>query len=276
MKPTNIFSNRAKIVSRRWHLVLWIVTGLLIALPAWGQGTPPDYNDDGAIDFCDAAVFVSDFMSGNLRSDLNNDGDVNIMDVNEFLSVYCDGPDKTAVNGTATIGAYFDTAGLGNELVNVPANTLVEFYVVAHGVEDLDGIGGYTFRVTENSSAVIASDAPPAGFFDVGSGSAPIDDNTGMHCTLASDVTCLGPAGSIVLNTYSLLFLGVDTTIEVVGLNDCSAPSASPSYVSCGIDGVPCDWTYFTYGPTNGQAFVTSEPVGVETESWSAVKALYR
>jgi hypothetical protein len=269
MKPTNIAFACTKQTIRVWLRISLIAIVVAMALPAWAA---PDVNGDGSVDFCDGVVFTADFFSNNLRSDFNNDGVVNLSDAAILAAVYCSGPAQSVVPGAATIGVYFDAAGTITQLVNVPASTSVTFYVVAHGVTDPAGMGGYTFQVTENSSAIITSDAPPPGFL-ANPGHSPAPDG---KCALGSDTTCLGPAGPIVLNTYTLMFLGVDTTVEVVGLNDCSAPSASPSYVSCGVAGVPCDWTYFAYGASNGQAFITSQPVGVETESWSAVKAQYR
>ena len=275
MNPTHIDFTGSKHAIRRWMLISLIVGGVLIALPTWVLGTPPDFNDDGAVDFCDAITFSSIFYMNDLRADLNGDGVVDAVDILLFAQAMCTGPSKTAVNGTATIGVYFDTAGLNDSLVNVPANTLVTFYVVAHGVTEVNGIGGYTFRVAENSTSTIVDDAPPAGFIYGGSDAA---DNPGvdMGCAIGTATDCPGPGSSIVLNTYTLYFTGDDTTMEVVGLNDCAAPSVSPSYVSCGVEGVPCDWTYFSYGATNGRAFITSGPVAAEAQSWSTVKALYR
>lgn len=275
MKPTNIANARAKQTIRVWLRISLIAGVLALSLPAWA-GT--DLNGDGSVDFCDSVVFASDLYSNNLRSDFNSDGIVNLEDTAILLAAYCTGPDQTVVPGTATIGVYFDAAGTITKKVNVPASTIVTFYVVAHGVTDVAGTGGYTFKVNEeltdkvnvDSADILLNDAPPAGF--IGFGNVPADG----ECILGSYTDCLGPADTIVLNTYTLLFQGLDTTLSVVGLNDCSAPSESPSYVSCGDDGVPCDWTYFDYGVSNGQAFITSKPVGVEAESWSAVKAHYR
>lgn len=275
MNPTHIDFTRTKQAIRRWKLITLIVGGVLIALPTMVLAAPPDYNDDGAVDFCDAIVFGSIFYMNDPRADLNDDGDFDILDINILINSMCTGPPKTAVDGTATIGVYFDTAGLNNSLVNVSANTEVTFYVVAHGVTDVNGIGGFTFKVTENSTAAILTDAPPPGFDYVGV-HGPISGDGYKGCGLGTTTDCLGPASSIVLNTYTMFFFGEDTTIEVVGLDHCAAPSVSPSYVSCGVEGDPCDWTYFTYGETNGQAFVTTEPVAVDAQSWSRVKALYR
>lgn len=269
MKPTHIAFARTKQTVRVWLRISLIIGAVALALPAWAA---PDVNGDGSVDFCDGVVFAADLFSNNLRSDFNNDGVVNLSDTAILLGVYCSGPPQSVVPGNATIGVYFDAAGTITQLVNVPASTPVTFYVVAHGVTDPAGMGGYTFQVTENSTAIITGDTPPAGFL-ANPGHVASPDG---KCALGSDTTCLGPASSIVLNTYTLMFFGVDTTLEVVGLNDCSAPSASPSYVSCGVAGVPCDWTYFAYGPSNGRAFITSQPVGLENASWSAVKAQYR
>ena len=67
----------------------------------------------------------------------------------------------------------------------------------------------------------------------------------------------------------------IDTTIDLRGADDCSAPSALPSYVSCGIAGTPCDWTYFAYEQPNGRALIVNV-VGGETANWSEIKARYR
>ncbi|MBK7702229.1 MAG: hypothetical protein IPI34_04690 [bacterium] len=245
-----------------------------LALPAVGAALDPpastDLNGDGAIDFCDYQVFAGDFISNNLRSDFSGDGVVNLTDTALLAAVYCTGPAKTAVAGTATIGVYFDPAGTISQLVNIPAPSVVDLYVVAHGVTEVGGLGGYTFDMDENSSAVLLSEIRPAGFLGfVG------HDSAQAMCVMGGIEVCMGPASAIVLDHYTLLYMGDDTTIDLRGVNHCSAPSALPSYVSCGDAGTPCDWTYFDYEKPNGRALIV-HIVGGETANWSEIKARYR
>lgn len=244
-----------------------------LALPAFVAALDPpstDLNGDGAVDFCDGQVYAGDFATNNLRSDFSGDGTVNLTDTALLATDYCTGPAKTAVAGSATIGVYFDPAGTISQLVNIPAPSLVDLYVVAHGVADAGGLGGYTFDMDENSSAVLLSEIPPAGFIGL-----PGHDASQAMCVMAGIETCMGPAGSIVLDRFTLLYMGADTTIDLRGANHCSAPSALPSYVSCGIAGTPCDWTYFAYERPNGRALIVNVVDG-ETANWSEIKARYR
>ena len=53
-----------------------------------GQTCPSDTNLDGALNFFDVSVFLSNYNSGNLAADLNGDGVLNFFDVSVFLSSY--------------------------------------------------------------------------------------------------------------------------------------------------------------------------------------------
>jgi hypothetical protein len=53
-----------------------------------GQTCPSDTNLDGALNFFDVSVFLSNYNSGSLAADLNGDGVLNFFDVSVFLSSY--------------------------------------------------------------------------------------------------------------------------------------------------------------------------------------------
>ena len=53
-----------------------------------GQTCPSDTNLDGALNFFDVSVFLSNYNSGNPAADLNGDGMLNFFDVSTFLSSY--------------------------------------------------------------------------------------------------------------------------------------------------------------------------------------------
>ncbi|MCA9274882.1 MAG: hypothetical protein KDA29_02545, partial [Phycisphaerales bacterium] len=53
-----------------------------------GQTCPSDTNLDGALNFFDVSVFLSNYNAGSLAADLNGDGVLNFFDVSTFLSSY--------------------------------------------------------------------------------------------------------------------------------------------------------------------------------------------
>ncbi len=53
-----------------------------------GQTCPSDTNLDGALNFFDVSVFLSNYNAGSLAADLNGDGILNFFDVSVFLSSY--------------------------------------------------------------------------------------------------------------------------------------------------------------------------------------------
>lgn len=53
-----------------------------------GQTCPSDTNLDGALNFFDVSVFLSNYNAGSLAADLNGDGVLNFFDVSVFLTSY--------------------------------------------------------------------------------------------------------------------------------------------------------------------------------------------
>jgi hypothetical protein len=49
-------------------------------------GCPPDFNNDGFIDFTDFDAFVAAFEAGELAGDYNNDGFIDFTDFDAFVS----------------------------------------------------------------------------------------------------------------------------------------------------------------------------------------------
>lgn len=274
MKPLTTLHTHARRApfssARRVSTILGVAVAILAATAAVDVALAQDYNGDGTVDVCDEIVFATDFVTNNLRSDYTNDGVVNLADTAVFIQYVCDGPTATAAAGPATIGVYFDPAGTQTFLPSPPIGTLVDLYIVAHGVTNPSGIGGFTFKVTENSSSIIVSND----FLPDWLGLLYDDISQGI-CDMGGINTCLNPAATILLPHYVMLYLGQDTEITVQGANICDAPSVSPSYVSCGVDGTPCDWTYFGFDASNGIARI-GPPVATEETNWSSLKAMYR
>lgn len=200
-----------------------------------------DLNGDGAVDFCDQVMLSGDLANGNPRSDFNDDDVVNLTDVYLFHQCYPSGPQKVAAQGAATIGVYFDEAGTISRLNDVPAFTWVDVYIVAHGVTDPAGIGGYMFRLDNPSPFPVISETPPAGFTSFDG-----HDTTTGRCVRATLGACLAPAPAVILTRYRVMFFGgQDLVLGLTGMNRSDAPSQFPSYLGCCFDGLPCEWTYF-------------------------------
>lgn len=261
------FDARRAVVSTALGLTVAIVT----LSTARDHALAQDYNGDGRVDVCDEIVWGTDLSTNNLRSDFNNDGVVNLADEALFVPQVCSGPVASAAPGTATIGVYFDVAGTQTFLPAPASFTVVDLYIVAHGVTSPAGIGGFTFQLTENSSSLFVNDFPFTGWYPLYSHS-PQDGITDLGGLFN---TCFAPASTIVLDRYALLYLGDYTTINIHGANICDAPSVLPSYVSCGVDGTPCDWTYFGFDSSGGTA-VIGPPITADPLNWSSLKATFR
>lgn len=198
-----------------------------------------DYNGDGRVDFCDHVLFQDYFSRGDPQADLNADGATNITDQSLFSSCLCSGSVADCPTGTATIGVYFDADGLTYQISNPPLFTPFPLYVVAKSVPGLHAIGGYTFNLTHGEGIQVIGSTPPTGFMKVQTFGA------GTVSTSTND-DCIDSGGTIVLMTYQVIFMGGDDiTITLGGIDHCSAPSASPSYVSCISAAGPSEWHYF-------------------------------
>lgn len=221
---------------------------LCAAICGSGYGTP-DLNSDGRVDFCDAMIFATDFIteSDNPRSDFNDDGEVNLTD--DYLFVNCTCPIcptgplplPVATTGTATIGVYFDPLGTVSTLTGQGPG-IIDFYVVAHGIS-LPGLSGYTYQLDAGSVWLFVSeqDWPPDSYFISAGASAPHTASRG------GEALCLS-GDAVVLGHYELAFVGgQDVELRLDGADICIAPSESPSYVACGDS---CNWTYFASNPT--------------------------
>lgn len=230
-------------------------TGAVWAQPCLNS---PDINGGGRVDACDMLLLAHDMGTNHLRSDFDCNGQVNLNDISLFSQSVCYAdpsppPPPSAAQGAATIGVYFDAAGTITAQSNVAPFTLLDFYVVAHGVpEDVER---YLFRL-----AVSGGWTGPPGMTSVdwpAGVTGSVDPGIGDHDNylIGFDGSCLSPASdTVVLAHFTDFYLGgANATYEVVSPDltgaSCMAPSDQPSYGPCGSG---CGWTYFAPDSNRG------------------------
>lgn len=242
----------------------------LIGAPLDITVVSPDINGDGAADICDLDLLAIDVAGAyQYRSDFNCDLTINLTDIAIFATHYCHTcPDHSygTIPTSGSIGVFFDPAATQTG-ASIPNGVLFDFYVIA--IDAPGGIMAYEFGIDLDPRYIVLT----AIFQPVGT-AINLTSTTG-DAIVATGGFCLPATGPTVLAQFQALMVSSDLDIPIClrGATGSCVPDGQPGYLPCDA---ACDWHYF--GPAyEGCAMINGDgPVAVESQTWSAIKSLYR